>query len=107
MAQIMTREQAAALIQDGDTVVITGSGGGVMEAYHTLEGMSSLTASFLFIANVCIYQTKISATFLLLRFHLLRVSVSMNYVCIIVHAQLFVNQSRLFLSQCTVSLKIL
>mgnify|MGYP000010584918 FL=1 len=39
MAQIMTREQAAALIQDGDTVVITGSGGGVMEAYHTLEGI--------------------------------------------------------------------
>lgn len=35
MAQIMTREQAAALIQDGDTVVITGSGGGVMEAYPT------------------------------------------------------------------------
>lgn len=39
MAQIMTREQAAALIQDGDTVLITGSGGGVMEAYHTLEGI--------------------------------------------------------------------
>ena len=39
MAQIMTREQVAALIQDGDTVVITGSGGGVMEAYHTLEGI--------------------------------------------------------------------
>ena len=39
MSKIMTREQAAALIQDGDTVLITGSGGGVMEAHYTLEGI--------------------------------------------------------------------
>ena len=39
MSKIMTREQAVALIQDGDTVLITGSGGGVMEAHYTLEGI--------------------------------------------------------------------
>jgi len=35
----VTREQAAALVKDGDTVVITGSGGGVMEAYDVLEAI--------------------------------------------------------------------
>lgn len=39
MSKFMTREAAAALIKDGDTVAITGSGGGVMEAYATFEAI--------------------------------------------------------------------
>lgn len=39
MSKVLSREAAAALIHDGDTVIITGSGGGVMEAYHTYEGI--------------------------------------------------------------------
>lgn len=39
MSKIMTREEAAALIHDGDTVALTGSGGGVMEPVFLLEGI--------------------------------------------------------------------
>ncbi len=37
----MTREMAAALIKDEDTVVLTGSGGGVMEPHFLLEGIEN------------------------------------------------------------------
>lgn len=37
----MTREAAASLIKDGDTVVLTGSGGGVMEPHFLLEGIEN------------------------------------------------------------------
>ena len=39
MSKFMTREAAAALVKDGDTVALTGSGGGVMEPYATFEAL--------------------------------------------------------------------
>ncbi len=39
MSKVVTREQAAALIKDGATVALSGSGGGVMEPYFFLEGL--------------------------------------------------------------------
>lgn len=39
MSKVMTREQAVAKIQDGDSVLITGSGGLVMEPAFVLEGV--------------------------------------------------------------------
>lgn len=41
MSKFVSREAAAALIKDGDTVALTGSGGGVMEPYATLEAIET------------------------------------------------------------------
>lgn len=41
MKKLMTKQEAVALIKDGDTVAITGSGGGVMEAHSTLEALEA------------------------------------------------------------------
>ena len=39
MSKVISREAAAAMIQNGDTVVITGSGGGVMDPYALYEAI--------------------------------------------------------------------
>ncbi len=39
MSKVMTKEEAVALIKDGDTIGMSGSGGGVMEAYSTLQAL--------------------------------------------------------------------
>ncbi len=39
MSKIMSREQAAKRIKDGDTIMISGSGGGVMDADFVYEGV--------------------------------------------------------------------
>lgn len=41
MSKFMTREEAVALIKDGDTIALSGSGGGVMEPYATLEALET------------------------------------------------------------------
>ncbi len=41
MKKVMTKEAAAALIKDGDTVALSGSGGGVMEPRVTLEAIET------------------------------------------------------------------
>ncbi len=40
-SKVMTRDQAVALIKDGATVALSGSGGGVMEPFSVLEGIEN------------------------------------------------------------------